>query len=236
MPNPGGCYHAGVTDEKTQAQRGPRALLSSPWFWAALMGLIAIPAMRPFLRYEPAPPPVLYQLPAYRLVDSSGAPFGSAELAGQVYVADFIFTRCGSICPLLTRAMQSLDERYREAGVDGIRLVSISVDPQYDTPEILRQYEQAYGLDPGRFRLLTGPQSDIRSLITTGFRLDYDDGTDADMPAAESAESEDLIELAHTGKLFLVDQRGAVRGLYDIDEAGLDEVFHRSQHVLNERR
>ena len=225
-----------MTDENARAVGRLRSLLRSPWFWATVMALITIPAMRPLLRYEPAPPPVLYQLPQFRLVDSSGAAYGSAELAGQVYVADFIFTRCGSICPLLTRAMQSLDERYREAGVDGVRLVSISVDPAYDTPEVLRTYEQAYGLDPARFRLLTGPEADIRALITSGFRLDYDDGTDSAVPAADSAESEDLIELAHTGKLFLVDQRGAVRGLYSIDEEGLDEVFHRSQHVLNERR
>ena len=226
-----------MTDAEPNKEGGRlRSLLQSPWLWAVVAGLIVIPAMRPFLRYEPAPPPVLYELPQFRLVDSSGAPFGSSELAGQVYVADFIFTRCGSICPLLTRAMRSLDERYREAGISGVRLVSISVDPNYDTPEVLRQYEQAYGLDPGRFRLLTGPEDDIRTLIMSGFRLDYDTGTDSAVPASDGAESEDLIQLAHTGKLFLVDQRGAVRGLYDIDEAGLDEVFHRCQHVLHERR
>lgn len=225
-----------MVDEEARTAAAPRrrSLLHSPFFWATLAGLIAIPAMRPLLRFEPAPPPVLYPLPSFRLVDAQGEPFGSAELRGQVYVVDFIFTRCGSICPLLTRNMLRLERRYREEGVEGVRLVSITVDPEYDTPEVLRRYGEAHGIDPARFRLLTGPPDAVRSLIATGFRLPFDDGAAA-VPASESSAA-DPIELAHAGKLFLVDQDGAVRGLYDIDEAGLDEIFHRSRHVLNERR
>jgi protein SCO1/2 len=219
-------------DDATRAsgRSWPRSLLRSPFFWAALGGLIAIPAMRPLLRYEPAPPPVLYRLPPFSLIDTRGEPFGSAQLEGQVYVADFIFTRCGSICPLLTRAMSRLDRRYRESGVEGVRLVSITVDPQFDTPQVLSEYGAAHGIDAARWSLLTGPPETIRSLITGGFLLAPGDATQGD------AHDSELIDIAHTGKLVLVDQRGGVRGLYDIDEAGLDEVYHRSRHVVAEGR
>ena len=221
-------YHARVADDVEPSARPPRSWLRSPYFWAAIAGLIAIPAMRPLLRYEPAPPPVLYRLPPFSLTDSAGRPLGSTELEGQVWVADFIFTRCGSICPLLTQAMSRLDRRYRENGIEGIHLVSISVDPEFDTPQVLAEYGAAHGIDPRRWSLLTGPTETIRVLITEGFRFAYDPDPSA------PADGSDLIEIAHTGKLVLVDRHGGVRGLYDIDESGLDEIYHRSQHVLAE--
>lgn len=222
-------YHAPVVDDLEPAKVARRPWLRSPYFWAAIAGLIAIPAIRPLLRYEPAPPPVLYRLPPFSLIDSAGRPFGSVELEGRVWVADFIFTRCGSICPLLTQAMSRLDRRYRENGVEGIHLVSVTVDPEFDTPDVLAGYGGAHGIDPGRWSLLTGPPEAIRSLITEGFRFAHEPA-----PGADPAAGGDLIEIAHTGKLVLVDRQGGVRGLYDIDESGLDELYHRSRHVLAE--
>jgi protein SCO1/2 len=209
-----------------RARRGP--LWHSPFFWATLAGLITIPAIRPLLRHEPPPPPVLYALPPFSLVDTRGQPFGSAELEGQVWVVDFIFTRCASICPLLTRAMGNLDRRYRESGTDGVRLVSITVDPGFDTPAVLGEYASAHGIDLDRWTLLSGPEHAIRALITEGFRFSFEE------PPRDEADV-DLVDIAHTGKLVLVDRSGGVRGLYDIDESGLDELFHRSRRVLEDR-
>jgi len=180
--------------------------------------------LRPLLRHEPDPPPVLGQLPEFRLTGSAGETFGSAELAGQVYVAGFFFTRCVSICPLLTAAMGRLQRRYDEAGVEGVRLVSITVDPEYDTPERLREYGEERGVDPRRWKLLTGDPEAIRRLILEGFRT----------PLGEPQTNAGLMDIAHSGKLVLVDGRGAIRGYYDYDPTGLDEIFHRSRHLLPE--
>jgi len=182
--------------------------------------------IRPVLRREPAPPPVLGQLPEFRLTASRGGAFGTAELEGQVYVTSFFFTRCLSICPLLTAAMGRLQQRYDEAGIEGVRLVSISVDPEYDTPERLRKYGEVHGVDPRRWTLLTGEADEIRRLVVEGFRT----------PLGEPETSGDLVEIAHTGKLVLVDGRGAIRGYYASDATGLDEVYHRSRHILRESR
>ena len=178
------------------------------------------------LRRGPDPPPVLGQVPEFRLTESGGMPFGTAELEGQVYIANFFFSRCVSICPLLTAAMGRLQQRYDEAGVEGIRLVSISIDPEYDTPERLREYGEEHGVDPRRWTLLTGEPDEIRRLVFEGFRT----------PLGEPQTIGGLMDIAHTGKFVLVDGRGAIRGYYDSDAAGLDEIFHRSRHVQQESR
>jgi len=213
----------------TEASNPPpkkRSLLHSPYFWATLAGLIFIPLLRPLLRHVPNPPPVIGQVPAFSLTDTRGEPFGSSELEGQVYVANFIFTRCASICPLLTRSMGQLQERYDATGVDGIRLVSITVDPEYDTPDRLREYAAAHGADPRRWEFLTGPEPQIRELVERGFKTA--------MGVPESANG--LIDVAHSGKFVLVDGDGGIRGYYGTDEMGLDEIYHRSRHVLEQRR
>ncbi len=207
------------------ARQRPSWLLRHPYLWAFLAGILTLTLMRPLLRRVPDPPPVLAELPAFALVDQDGRRFGSADLAGTVYVANFFFTRCVSICPLLMQRMAELRERYDEERVDGVRLVSISVDPEHDTPERLREYAAARGIDPLRWSLLTGDPPAVRSLIERGFL------TAVGSPPEDPGASFDIL---HGGKLVLVDGEGRIRGYYDSDALGLDEVFHRSRHVSAE--
>jgi protein SCO1/2 len=197
----------------------------SPYFWAFLSGIVALALIRPLLRHEPPPPPVLGELPAFSLTDPTGRPFGSADLAGQVWIANFFFTRCPSICPKLMDAAARLDRRLDEAGVEGVRLVSITVDPEWDTPERLRHYAAARRIDPARWTLLTGDAAAIHALVYGGFK------TALGPPETDPGG---VIDIAHSGKLVLVDWAGRVRGYYDTDELGLDETFHRARHVLAE--
>ncbi|MBK6846602.1 MAG: SCO family protein [Proteobacteria bacterium] len=198
----------------------------NPWLWAALIAVLTLPALRPLLRRVPPPPPRLAALPAFQLEDERGRPFGSAELRGQVYVASFFFTRCPSVCPKLMHALHRLQRQYERYGVD-VRLVSISVDPTHDTPAVLRAYAARHGADPRRWRFLTGPEERIRELVTRGFQ------THLGRPERQSGG---LIDIAHSAGLALVDQEGWLRGFYGTDADGLEEVLHRSIHVLLERR
>ncbi len=197
-------------------------LLRNPFVWAFVVACATLTLMRPLLRREPSPPPVVGHLPPFSLVAASGEPFGSDDLRGQVWVASFFFTRCPSICPEVMQAMASLQARYLESGIEGIRLVSISVDPANDTPERLRVAASRYGADPARWMLLTGDSTRIHDLCERGFRL-------------AAGPSGDL-DVAHSGKLVLVDPAGSIRGYYESDPMGVDEVFWRSQHVLKEAR
>jgi protein SCO1 len=199
-------------------------LRSNPYLWAFLAGIVTLTLIRPLLRRVPPLPPVLFQSPPFTLVASDGKPFGSQDLAGQVYVAGFFFTRCQSICPMLTQAMGRLSKLYDEADV-GIRLVSITVDPEYDTPQVLAAYAAEHGIDGRRWKLLTGERQVVEPLVTRGFKMAM--GPIEGEPGA--------VDIAHSGKLLLVDKTGGVRGVYATDEEGLDELFHRSLHVLRAR-
>lgn len=203
----------------------PRHRLLNPWFLAALAGVVLIPALRPLLRFEPDPPPVVGQLPEWRLVDQNSEAFGSADLAGDVYVASFLYTRCPAVCPRMTASLRRLELRYREEGVRGVRLVSFSVDPAYDTPERLRDYARSRGLDGERWSFVTGDEREVRSLVEDGF----------EQPMGESLILWDgAVDVAHTTRLVLVDRDGRIRGGYGSDRVGLDEVFHRARQVLAE--
>ena len=180
--------------------------------------------MRPLLRRVPEPPPVLREIPPFELVDAAGQKFGSEELRGHVYVASFFFTRCQSICPTLMTDLARLERRYHEEALDSIRIVSITVDPEHDTPDVLRVAADRYGADPSRWILLTGAHDAIRKLAVEGFQVGV----------GEPETSGGLVDVAHSGKLLLIDAEGRLRGYYDTGDLGLDEVYWRSRRVLDQ--
>lgn len=204
-------------------------MLKNPWVLAFLIGVITVTAIRPFLRFEPDPPPVQFELPAYSLIDQDGQPFGSEQLEGKVYIASFFFTNCVSICPVLTQKMAMLQQRYDEAGVEGIELVSISVDPDADTPEVMREYGERFARTE-RWHMLTGELTTIKQLLVEGFKVAVGDKESL----GEDLDGLNVYDIAHSAKFVIVDQQGRTRGHYDTDEMGLDEIFHRSQHVLRD--
>ena len=149
-------------------------------------------------------PEIAIPLPEFALVDQAGAPFGSADLAGQVWVADFVFTRCDTICPRLSESLAWLQGELQRSGRADVRLVSFSVDPEHDRPEVLARYAASYQADPARWRFLTGERVPLWTLIRDGFKLpvDYD------------ARDDPARLIFHSGKLALVDRRGQVRGYF----------------------
>lgn len=137
----------------------PKPFFRRPATWILLcLALVAYPLGRVVAGVldRPEAPAPLIALPSWRLVGDSGAPFGAAELKGQAYVANFFFTSCGSVCPRLSRRMAEVEERTKGLG-EALRLVSVTVDPENDTPERLREYAAAYRKDPARWTFVTGP-------------------------------------------------------------------------------
>ena len=199
-----------------------RSLFENPFLWAALAGLVLIPLMRPLLRFEPAPPPVIATLPEFRLADQNGQMFGNAQLGGAVHVVGFVFTRCTTVCPVVTAGLSKLARRLDASNSEGIELLLVTVDPEHDTPDVLRAFAERHALDPARFRLVTGDPTAVRSLVVDGFLVGM----------GKAPEGAGPIDIAHTGRLALVDGAGGLRGFYDITEEGLDEVYHRARTVL----
>ena len=107
-------------------------------------------------------------LPSFELVNQDGQPFGSAQLAGKIWIADFIFTSCPGPCPIISSRMSELQKPLEKTD---IHLVSFTVDPEKDTPEVLRAYAEKLNAQPGALGFLTGARPAIYALARDGFKL-----------------------------------------------------------------
>ena len=149
--------------------------------------------------------PVLMTLPEFTLTDQSDNAFGAAQLDGKVWVANFMFTRCPATCPIQTANMgRLLTMLSRTPEESAVQFLSISVDPDYDTPAVLRVYSEKVVADASRWRFLTGDRETIWKLWKHGFKLPV---SDAPLDSASP--------ILHSQRFIVVDQQSRVRGLYD---------------------
>jgi protein SCO1 len=209
-----------VTDNESigsRLQRAAARYTGSPWFWLAFVGLLfAYPITSSLRRTIPTAPPVMFALPEFALTDHLGKPFGSKELAGHVWIANFVFTSCPTRCPELTETMKRVQKRMRHMG-DAVFLVSISVDPERDTPAVLAEYAKKYQVNPRRWRFLTGDLSAVKEAVEKGFKMPMDKNE----PPAEQPQ---LFDITHGTRFVLVDQENRVRGLYETDDASINQM------------
>lgn len=157
--------------------------------------------------YGRAALPRFSEIPDFSATSASGAVVRKSDFAGKVFVADFIFTTCQGICPGMTAKMRALAEGLRDE--PRIRLVSFTVDPDHDTPEVLQRYAREHGADPARWSFLRIRTADLRRLVREGFKLAVED---AGVGAVEP--------ILHSTRFVLVDATGVIRGYYNSDEAG----------------
>lgn len=193
--------------------------------WGVLLAALVVVALVAVRGWRGAaePPPILSELPGFELVDHQGRAVGRDELLGTPWVADLVFTRCALACPRMTAAMARLDRRLPARGV---RLVSVSVDPVHDTPEILAAYAARHGASE-RWRFLTGEPEAIRALAREGFKLGVD---------AIDGEADPGLAILHGDRFVLVDSRGRVRGYYDpFDPEAVGRLERDAGALLGER-
>lgn len=150
--------------------------------------------------------PVLGEVPDFALTERSGRTVTRRDLAGEPWVADFVFTHCSGVCPILSGRMARLQKALRDEGL-AARLVSFSVDPTRDTPAVLAAYAQSFGADPHRWLFLTGDRDELYRLIGDGFHLSV-----AERSPGAAADGGELI--THSDRLVLVDGSFRVRGYY----------------------
>ena len=177
-----------------------------------------------------ASPVVLGVLPSFTLTDQRGQPFGSRELAGKIWVADFIFTSCQGVCPLLSERMAEVGKRARHLGPD-FHLVSISVDPERDTPARLAEYAARYGANPIAWSFLTGPEQAIQATVVDGFKVGA--GKERAPGAAADGGGPGFWEIFHGEKLVLVDRQMRIRGYFDATAEGIDKLMEAVGRVAN---
>ena len=178
-----------------------------PVFWviafaaaAALIGLayVSLKNTRPA---EPsAPLEKLAPVPEFTLNDQTGAPFGSTELKGKIWVANFIFTRCKGPCPLIITRMAELNGKLKKIH-DGVKLTSFTVDPEHDTPKALAAFGQNLAANPADWKFLTGSPEAINAIVVKGLL----------QPLAKEPDGTP----AHSQRFVIVDGEGWIRGFQD---------------------
>ena len=146
------------------------------------------------------PLPVFGSVSGFQLTDSQGRAYQAEQLEGKVTIADFFFTSCNGICPVLTRQMSSLQRRFE--GSPEFQLVSITVDPENDTPETLAAYASDNHLLLENWALLTGTRTDIRSLLFEQLKIGLPDDP-----------------LTHSDRLVLLDTDLKIRGYYSLSDS-----------------
>jgi protein SCO1/2 len=210
-----------------QPERRRSLAFANTWKWVLLLFPIVIAGGLVLLRQIEAtrlaqrPLDSYGVVPEFQLTNQNGRPFGSANLAGKIWIADFIFTNCHGPCPIISTRMSELQ---KPLAATDVHLVSFTVDPANDTPRVLFYYAEKLKAENGRWDFLTGAKSTLYQLSTKGFKLGVsEEGAEPGQPV-------------HSTRLVLVDRHGTIRGYYDVlAPDGVTKVLADASHLLREQ-
>lgn len=195
--------------------------------WLALVMVIVL--VFGWLKLKPKPltaPEHFGDVPTFALTDQTGAAFGTDQLNGTLWVSNFIFTRCRTVCPVFSAKMAELRER-AQGEFPELHLVSFSVDPDYDTPEVLATYAKQFDANPSQWHFLTGPIDQVRAVVTDGMKMYMDDASTVETPEA----------LMHGSHFVLVDADHTIRGFYNVDdETTIERLLEDIRFLNGEKR
>ena len=167
------------------------------------------------LRYSFGPPlPKISPVPEFTLTNQFGSAVSLSELRGKVWVADIIFTRCPGPCARMTRQMKELETELSPRSQT--KLVSLTTDPEFDTPAVLRQYAERFNADTNRWMFLTGTKPEIAKVAIDGLKLT---AVEKDPTQRESAD--DLF--IHSTIFVIVDKQGVLRGIFETGDVDWNE-------------
>jgi protein SCO1 len=169
---------------------------------------------------QPVAPPILAQVPDFAAVQQDGAALTRHDLLGSLWVANFFFTRCPNVCPALTSRMAGL-QLVSGRRLPQLKLLSFTIDPEHDTPEVLRAYGTKYGADFARWSFVRAERSQLEGSITKGL-----------LQALDMGDGKDLNTVVHSSYLVLVDRQARVRGFYRLSEASSIEAVMRDAEAL----
>jgi protein SCO1/2 len=146
---------------------------------------------------------IYHAIPEFNFTDQNGQPFGSADLSNKIYVANFFFTNCPSICPRMQTLMKKVQDEDDFKKLSDFELVSFTVDPDRDTQEKLKEFSTRIQADDSRWHFLTGDRAKLYQLASSGFMLSaMEDSTAAG-------------GFLHSDVMVLVDRNKHIRGLYE---------------------
>ncbi len=162
---------------------------------------------------KPESLPVLGEIPEFSMIDTNHESFGADDLRGKIWVADFIFTTCAGPCPIMSTAMLELHNEFIDD--QDVRTVSFTVNPDYDTPDVLAEYAERYEANTEQWHFLHAPYEDIQAIISNGFKM---------------GDIEEIV--FHSTYFSLVDKNMHIRGYYTGTDANDVQELIRDIHNL----
>jgi protein SCO1/2 len=185
-------------------------LVRSKLFWVLfLLFGFSYPVYKSLNRTLPPPLPVIAQVPDFELISENGQRFGSKDLKGRVYLANFVFARCPSVCPKMLGDLEKIQKRVKGTGTK-VAIVTFTVDPEHDNEKVLFDLARKHHANPFVWTFLTGEDKEAMfKLYRDGFKVGVEQNP------------KDMFDIAHTEKIVLVDGENRVRGYYSFDK---DEV------------
>jgi protein SCO1/2 len=165
------------------------------------------------------------EIPPFSFTDRYGRPFTEKNVEGKIIVADFFFTRCTTICPKMSIQMQQLQLKLDDEAFKDVVILSHTVDPENDTPEVLDNYARKLQADTARWKFLTGHAPDIYRMGNTGYLLSA---------LEDSTAAEDFV---HDSRFVLVDKDRHIRGYYEGTTAtGMNALAADLKMLMKEER
>ena len=180
-------------------------------------------AMKLLTKSSPRSLDIFGVVPAFSLRDHTNNPYTNKNLQGRLVIANFVFTRCETICPVMSLKMRSIQDKTRSWSVAPL-LLSITVDPTYDTPQRLHQYARRFGAETDRWRFLTGPPTAVQKIVEQGLKIAMDNlGT----------SSNGIPNIVHGEHFVLIDTAQQIRGYYASNDAGrIAQLLEDARHLL----
>ncbi len=167
------------------------------------------------------PLPVYSTVAEFALTNQNNQVVTLANLRGQVWISDIIFTRCAGPCPIMTRFMGDLQQALDRAGSKA-RLVTLTTDPEFDSPQVLRRYAERFNADTNRWMFLTGTKEQIANLATGSLKL-------SGLKKAEAERQTPADLFVHSTIFVIVDKRARLRGVFQTMGEGVDPAVSKAQ-------
>ena len=182
-------------------------------FFLVLLGLAYLLSLAEFDSIRKASLPILGKVADFTLTNQDERVTSLDDLTNHVWVADIIFTRCAGACPVMTRQMKQLQEALPDSSP--ARLISLTTDPDYDSPVILQRYAQHYGANSNRWIFLTGTKTQLAGLAATSLKLGA-------TPVAPADQKSPVDLFIHSTIFVAVDKHARLRGIFETEGDGVD--------------
>ena len=193
--------------------RPPRTLWIGLFLLLALMALAFLLWLAQLGRQQAHPLRVIGPVAPFTLTRQDEKTVTLDDLTNRVWVADIVFTRCAGPCPRLTAQMKSLQDRLPADST--ARLVTLTTDPEYDTPAVLKKYGERFGADFNRWLFLTGTKTEIAALAGGSLKLSA-------QPVKPAEQTNDADLFIHTTIFVVVDKQARLRGFFETGGDGVD--------------